>query len=108
MTIAELNILLQTLPGMEGKVAYRAFPKDEDPELPYIAYLITNSDNFYADNYVFATGDEIDIELYSKLKNKELERKIEELLNNNEIPWERDDTYIDDEEVYETIYTIYL
>lgn len=106
MTLAQLDTMLKSISGFEKKVVYRAFPVGKAPALPFICYLCTQTDNFVADNKVHTVLQSVDIELYSALKDTASETKIETLLNNNNIVWDKYEEYITDENVFEVIYTI--
>lgn len=106
MTLAQLYTMLNGITGFRNKVAYRAFPIGKAPELPFICYLCTQTDNFVADNKVHAVLQSVDIELYSKSKDIASESKIETALNNNGIVWDKYEEYLSDEDVNEIIYTI--
>lgn len=102
----KLKKILESIPEFENKVAYRAFPVGEAPKLPFICYLQTGTNNFFADNKVYTTAKEVDIELYSQLRDEISEELIEEALYNNNITWTKSIEYLDDEKVYEVIYTV--
>lgn len=106
MTLADLYNELDNITEVKGKVRYRAFPPSEIPKPPYICYLVTDSNNFNADNIVFSPGDNIDIELYTSIRDFALENKLEAALARLEIPWTRTDSYQTSEEVYIIIYSI--
>ena len=104
--LEELRQLLESIKGFRNKVAYRAFPVNEAPKLPFICYLETGTDNFYADNTVYQSASVVDIELYSRNRDIVSEKLIEEKLRENHITWSKDIEYLDDEKCYETIYTV--
>ena len=106
MTLSELNTLLQSIEAFTGKVAYRAFPYLEAPALPYICYYATGSDNFAADNTVYHSETPVRIELYEKEKDLTTESSVEELLTSHDIFWEREETYVDDQNCYLIIYEV--
>lgn len=106
MTLAELNTALKSLNGFSNKVVYRAWPVNEAPPLPFICYLVDESDNFGADNIVYKAINRVNIELYSKNKDTTSEGLIESLLDSLSIYWEKNETYLDDEQCYEIIYSI--
>lgn len=106
MTLAELNTALKTITGFSTKVVYRAWPVGQAPPLPFITYMVDDSDNFGADDIVYKAINRVNIELYSKNKDTVSEGLIEALLESLSIYWEKDETYIDDEQCYEIIYTI--
>lgn len=102
----KLREILESIPGFEKKVAYRAFPVNEAPKLPFICYLETGIDNFFADNTVYVSRRIVDIELYSKNRDVVSEELIEEKLRDNSITWTKDIEYLEDEKCYEVIYTV--
>ena len=104
MTLQEVFNILNSISGFKGKVAYRAFPKDKAPKLPYICYLATQTNNFAADNKVYKVIQGIDIELYTSKKDPATEELIEAALNNNGIVWEKYEDYIEDENCYMITY----
>lgn len=106
MTLAELNTQLKSLTGFSNKVVYRAWPVGQAPPLPFICYLVDESDNFGADDIVYKAINRVNIELYSKNKDTTSEGLIESLLDSLSIYWEKDETYLDDEQCYEIIYSI--
>lgn len=104
MTLNELKNILDTL-GIN--VAYSHFVKETST--PYLVYYVDGTDNMLADNKVFYKNVGVTIELYTDKKDVALEERLEELLNQNELPYEIvSETYIDSEEVYEIVYQISL
>ena len=106
MTLQDLNTALNSIPGFDKKVAYRAFPVGKAPKLPFICYLCTNTNNFVADNFVYKVVQEVDIELYTAKKDEKSEQAIESMLNENSIVWEKYEDYLDSEDCYMISYTI--
>ena len=84
--------------------AYDHFAEGEGPDPPFICYLNPNSDNFAADGTVYFDVDEINIELYTDEKDPVLERKLQKLLKQAGIFYDKDETWIDSEKLYEVIY----
>lgn len=85
-------------------VAFVKFGKKQTP--PFIIYLVDDSDNFSADNIVYHALTDYDIEFYSNLKDTTNEAKIELALTNNDIFYEKEEAWIETEELYQVIYTI--
>lgn len=106
MTLTELYTALTSVEGFTNKVVYRAWPVGQSPPLPFIVYLVDGSDNFGADNIVYKAINRVNIELYSNNKDTTSEGLIESLLDSLSIYWEKDETYLDDEQCYEIIYSI--
>lgn len=108
MTLKDLNTALNSIPGFDKKVAYRAFPVGKAPKLPFICYLCTNTDNFAADDFVYQVIQEVDIELYTAKKDEKSEQAVEKMLQENHIAWEKYEDYIESENCYMITYTISL
>lgn len=105
MTLKELNAALQTIPGFSKKVAYRAFPVGKAPKLPFICYLCTNTDNFYADGITLQVIQGVDIELYTEKKDIISEGKVESKLADLGLGWEKYEEYLDSENCYMITYS---
>lgn len=104
MTLAELNTTLSAV--LPGRIVYNAWPVGEAPPLPYVCYYSTGSDNFAADNVVYDSNRPVRIELYTRSKDLATEAAVEAALTGAGIYWSRDESYIDDEKVYLTIYEV--
>lgn len=74
--------------------AYDHFAEGESPGLPFIVFMLTGSDNFDADDTVYAQFVEIAIELYTDRKYPPYEKQVEDVLDANEIPWDKTETEI--------------
>lgn len=101
MTLKNLEELLS---GTGLPVTYYAWPESKAPPLPYICYLVSNSDNFFADNKVYSKWNYVQIELYMRFKNEETEKKVEAVLA--EIPWQKTEDYISEEKCFLITYEI--
>ena len=85
-------------------VAYHHFTSPPTP--PYIVYLFSYSSNFGADNKVHSQADNYQVELYTKTKDPTSEALIEGLFDANDIYWDKTETYIDSEGLYQVLYEI--
>lgn len=103
MTLPELKELLNTVLPM---VAYHHWEVGQEPELPYILYYADEDNNFYADDLVYYDGCGVTIEVYSEQKDVELENKMKKLLNDNELPYESYESFLDSENMYLKAYEI--
>lgn len=106
MSLSELFTILNTIPVFKDKVAYRAFPVGHVPNLPYICYLATQTNNFKADNKVYKVIQGIDVELYTATKDESVETTLESAFDANNIVWQKYEDYIDDENVYMITYEL--
>ena len=84
--------------------AYDHFAEGEAPEPPFICFLFPGSDNFSADNVVYAAFEELHIELYTDAKDPELEEQVEDLLAEHELFWQKTEVWIESEKLYEVLY----
>lgn len=103
MTLNELNNILK---ATNYPVAYSHFNDSVTP--PFITYMVTDSENFNADNQIYKRIDNVNIELYTKIKDLAAEKVLEDLLNENELMWDVTEVYIDSEKVYQRLYNIRL
>lgn len=101
MDEAALFALLKTI-GLP--VAYHHFTSPPTP--PYIVYLFSYSSNFGADNKVYEAGKNFQVELYTKAKDLTSEALIEGLFDANDIYWDKTETYIESEGLYQVLYEI--
>ena len=84
--------------------AYDHFAEGESPEPPFICFLFPGSDNFSADNVVYAAFEELHIELYTDEKDPELEVSVESVLSEHELFWQKTEVWIESEKLYEVLY----
>lgn len=108
MTLSDLFAHLNAIDGFSGKVAYYAFPESQAPQLPYICYLVTSTQNFAADNKVYSEIQNVDIELYTETKDEAAEKKIENALDSAEIVWERTEDYLESENCFMITFSIQI
>lgn len=104
MILSELVTILKTT---GYPVVYSHFNISENnpmPEPPYITYIFTYSSNMYADNKVYKKINNIQIELYTKKKDLQAERKLEDLFDSNEIIYQTSETFIESENIFQKIY----
>ena len=100
--------LLQILSEMQIPFAYHHFAEGESPEPPFICYLLPGSNNFSADGKVYYKINEVHIELYTDLKDLAVEQQLEDVLDEHGIFYNKSETWIESEKLYEVLYTFYL
>lgn len=106
MTLAEVYTMLKKT---GYPVAYHHFIADEKnsaPTPPYILYLIPYSTNFGADNKVYHKINHCQIELYTNKKDQGAEQVLENVLDDASIFYDKVETYIESEKLYQVIYEI--
>lgn len=106
MLIAEINTML----GQTGlPKTYYSWPEDDPahpvPPLPYIVWYFPYTDNFAADDRVYSHIEALNIELYTRTKDFETEAAVEAVLAAHGIVWNRQESWIESEKMYEVLYT---
>lgn len=97
--------LLQILSETQIPFAYHHFAEGESPEPPFICYLLPGSNNFSADGKVYYKINEVHIELYTDLKDLAVEQQLEDVLDEHGIFYNKSETWIESEKLYEVLYT---
>ena len=95
-----LSILKET----DLPFAYDHFAEGESPEPPFICYLLPGSHNFSADGKVYFKANEVHIELYTDFKDLTVEQKLEAVLDEHGIFYNKSETWIESEKLYEVLY----
>ena len=76
-------------------IAYDHFAEGESPDPPFLVFLYPGSDNMFAD---------LNIELYTDVKDPETETQIEDILIAHDLPYEKSEVWIESEKLYEVLY----
>lgn len=103
MTKTEVKEMLALL---QIPFAYGHFAEGEAPVLPYIVFRYPDSNNFGADNKVYEKLENLDIELYTDKKDVALELRVETLLDTYELFYNKHESYIPEEAMYEVLYEL--
>jgi len=105
MKLTEIKTMLgQT----ELSVTYYSFPIGDVPALPYLVWYLPSSSNVAADDKVYKRVETLNIELYSKTKDFASEAIVEEVLDAWNMVWDKTETYLDDEHMYEVLYEMQI
>lgn len=75
---------------------------------PCMVYLDAPNENIYADSESVLNDDLVRLELYCKPTDKTTHKKIEEILKNNKITYDKDKTYVSDRKEDMYIYNCYI
>lgn len=102
--LLKLEVVKGMLEETGFEVAYRFFKTN--PLFPFIVYICPYDKNFAADGKAYHSTKHIQIELYTEIKDLQAEEKVEEVLNRNEIYFEKTENYIDSESMYQIVYEI--
>ena len=88
--------------------AYSHFAEGESPEPPFMCYLLPRSDNFSADGAVYHKLSVVHFEVYTDKKDRALENRVEDVLDKNNVFYNKSEVWINSEKLYEVIYTFEL
>ena len=97
--------LLSVLNSIGIPYAYDHFAEGESPEPPFLCYLLPGSSNFSADGKVYHRISEVRLEMYTDFKDLASERKVEDALDAAGIFYNKTETWIDSEKLYEVLYS---
>ena len=100
-----MDKIVKILKVMGIPFAYDHFAEGESPRPPFICYLCPGTNHFGADGKVYFKINEIHIELYTDLKDPKLEKKLEDILDDSSIFYNKTETWIDSEKLYEVLYS---
>ena len=96
--------LYKLLKKMKLPLAYNHFKETQCT--PYLIYMAEDTSNFGADNTVYFKTNNWVIELYTKKKDLNLETRLEVLLEDADLYYEKYEAYIDAEKMYQIRYEI--
>lgn len=107
MQITDIKDILE---GVGLPVTYYSWPEDDPrhpvPALPYLVWYLPGSENFGADDKVYQQIQTLNVELYTETKNFAWEIEVENVLDDNNLFWDKVETYIDSEHMYQVLYTM--
>ena len=83
-------------------VAYQMFKTPQDP--PFLCVSEPYTDNMFADGGVNAVIQHVQIDLFEKFKNAEVEGKVEQVLSS--FAWQKEMEFDDAEDIYRVIYEV--
>lgn len=101
MTYEEINEMMQEI---ELPFAYHHFAEGESPNPPFLLFLSPGENTFGADNLMYHSFKQLDIELYTDEKSPEMEESVEEILKQHNIFYNKSEVWIESERLYEVLY----
>ena len=100
-----MKTLLSVLDSIGIPYAYDHFAEGESPEPQFLCYLLPGSSNFSADGKVYHRVSEVRLELYTDCKDLAAEQKVEDVLDAAGIFYNKSETWIGSEKLYEVLYS---
>lgn len=84
--------------------AYHHFAEGESPDPPFLLFLSPGENTFSADNLMYYSFKQLNIELYADKKSPDIEAEIEAILMSHNIFYNKSEIWIENEKLYEVIY----
>lgn len=107
MTRVEIASMIEEMATALGcDYDYYHYQSNEVVKAPYLLFDYPNRDDVTADNANYARKETLNIEYDSKFRNFAAERKIEEILTQHGFTYSVDEQQLDDQGVYEIIYSM--
>lgn len=102
MTLEQVANMIE---GLGLPFVYYQFELGEAPNPPYVIFYYPERKDFQADNKAFQKIAVLNIELYSDSKDFGKEKLIEDMLEENDLVYQKEEQFIEDENLYEVLYT---
>lgn len=99
------NEIVEKLEETNLPLAYDHFAEGDSPDPPFLVFLFPSSDNFSADGQVYQKIDVLHVELYTDRKQPDVEAKVEAVLDRHGIFYNKTETWIPEERLYEVLYS---
>ena len=99
-----MDKLLEIIEKMGFPSADHHCAEGEAPNPPFLIYILPASDNFSADGRVYFKANEVHIEIYTDYKNLDIEKKVEVVLDEYDIFYNKSEVFIESEKLYEVLY----
>ena len=91
-----LKAIKDTLEQYTGlPVAYHHY--EDAHAFPYIVYEVTDHDSFFADSKVYYDIATVQVDLYTKTKSPQLEKKMKDALSSLDLAWTSRETTVQEE-----------
>lgn len=88
--------------------AYYQFPADTAQPPPFLCWFFSGSDDFFADDRNYQRIRQLNLELYTARKAFDLEEEIESRLEALNVPYYKEEVYLDKERMHMTSYEMAL
>lgn len=102
--ISKFTRLNDALKQLDIPTAYHHF--SEPVEAPFIVYYSPHINNFVADNSIYHQTDYVEVELYTEIKDLELEQKLHDIFTKLDIIYDKYEVYIKEEKLFMQTYEL--
>lgn len=94
--------IYERLKKTEYPVAFGFFTEEQAP--PYIIFVSPRAAVFFADGEAYYQTPYVQVELYTRCRDLKAELAVEAQLGG--LSWDKDTTYLEKQDIYQTIYTM--
>lgn len=101
MTYIEIADMIESF---ELPFAYYQFPEGTGQEPPFVVFFFSGIDDLQADNINYQRIVTLNIELYTREKEFEIEDSIEGVLKENEFSYSKEENFINSEKLFQIAY----
>lgn len=101
MTREQIAAMIES---MKLPCAYYEFNDNTPQEPPFICWFFSVSNDMIADNTNYAHIEVLNVELYTKYKDFDREKEIENILNASGLVYYKETNYIEEEKIFQTSY----
>lgn len=84
--------------------AYYQFPDDTPQTPPFICWFFSENTDVMADNENYVDKEVLNIELYTKLREYDIEKAVEAVLKAGGFTYAKEPNYIDTEKIWQISY----
>lgn len=101
MTLQAVNNMMESI-GLP--YSYYQFADGTAEEPPFLCFFYAGDNDVIADNSNYQKIERLIVELYADNKDFINEKKVEDALRSNGIVWDKNEMFLDDEQLYMTQY----
>lgn len=84
--------------------AYYEFPNGTEQEPPFVVWLFGTDTDVKADNSNYCDKEILAIELYTKIRDFELEKAVEDVLKSHGFVYSKEPNFIQSEKIWQIAY----
>ena len=101
MTREEVYSMVQSI---DLPCAYYEFPEDTKQSPPFIVWFFSQNTDVMADDRNFVDKEVLSIELYTSIRNYDLEKTVESVISSSGFSYAKEAAYIDSEKMWQISY----
>lgn len=94
----------EMISGIGLPCAYYQFPDDTPQTPPFICWFFSDNTDVMADNENYVDKEVLNIELYTKLREYDIEKAVEAALKAGGFSYAKEASYIDTEKIWQVSY----